>query len=156
MKPTSPSLARRHVLIGAAGVGAAALLTQFAARGAGATPDAAKALLQTLAKGDPKEGRVTIRAPEIAENGNAIPVTLSVESPMTDKDYVKAIHVVADGNPNPGVASFELTSLAGKAEVQIRVRMASTQKIVAVAQMSDGSLWTAAREIKVTIGGCGG
>ncbi|MBM3622387.1 MAG: thiosulfate oxidation carrier protein SoxY [Alphaproteobacteria bacterium] len=156
MEPTSPVIARRRVLVGVAGAGAVGLLTQFAARGAGATPEAAKALLQTLAKGEPKEGRIAIRAPEIAENGNAVPVTVAVESPMTDKDHVTAIHVVADGNPNPGVASFTLTPLSGKAEVQIRVRMASTQKIVAVAQMSDGSLWTATREVKVTIGGCGG
>jgi sulfur-oxidizing protein SoxY len=156
MMTTSPPLARRRVLVGAAGIGAVALLTQFAARGAGATPETARALLQTLAKGEPKEGRIAIRAPEIAENGNAVPVTVSVESPMTDKDHVVAIHVVADGNPNPGVASFVTTPLSGKAEVQIRVRMASTQKIVAVAQMSDGSLWTASREVMVTIGGCGG
>lgn len=156
MKQTSPVIARRRILVSVASAGAAGLLAQFAAGRAGATPEAAKALLQTLAKGDAKEGRIAIRAPEIAENGNAVPVTVSVESPMTDKDHVKAIHIVADGNPNPGVASFVLTPLSGKAEVQIRVRMASTQKIVAVAQMADGSLWTAAREVKVTIGGCGG
>jgi sulfur-oxidizing protein SoxY len=97
-----------------------------------------------------------VKAPEIAENGNAVPVTVSVESPMTDKDHVKAVHVVADGNPNPGVASFFFTPAAGKCEVQFRVRMAQTQKIVVVAEMSDGSLWSAAREVKVTIGGCGG
>ena len=96
------------------------------------------------------------RQNKIAENGNAVPVTVTVDSPMTDKDYVEAIHVVADGNPNPGVASFTLTPLAGKAEVQLRVRMASTQKVIALAEMSDGSLWTLAREVKVTIGGCGG
>ena len=147
---------RRRVLLAATGLGAMALLAQFAARPASATPDAAKALLQSLAKGEPKEGRITIKAPEIAENGNAVPVTVAVDSPMTDKDYVKAIHVVADGNPNPGVASFMLTPLSGKAEVQLRVRMASTQKIIALAEMSDGSLWTLAHEVKVTIGGCGG
>jgi len=147
---------RRRVLLAATGLGAAALLAQFAARPASATPDTAKALLQSLAKGEPKEGRITIKAPEIAENGNAVPVTVSVDSPMTDKDYVKAIHVVSDGNPAPGVASFMLTPLSGKAEVQLRVRMASTQKIIALAEMSDGSLWTLAREVKVTIGGCGG
>jgi sulfur-oxidizing protein SoxY len=149
-------LNRRRVLLAATSLGAAALLAQFVARPASATPDAAKALLQSLAKGEPKEGRITIKAPEIAENGNAVPVTVSVDSPMTAQDYVKAIHVVADGNPNPGVASFMLTPLSGKAEVQLRVRMASTQKIVALAEMSDGSLWTLAREVKVTIGGCGG
>jgi sulfur-oxidizing protein SoxY len=156
MDPVTHPLARRRILVGAAGIGAAALLSQFAARGAGATPEAAKALLQTLATGDHKEGRVAIRAPEIAENGNAVPITVAVDSPMTAQDYVKAIHVVADGNPNPGVASFAFTPLAGKAEVQLRVRMASTQKIVALAEMNDGSLWTMAREVKVTIGGCGG
>jgi sulfur-oxidizing protein SoxY len=149
-------LPRRRVLLAASGIGAAALLAQFAARPVSATPDAAKALLQSLAKGAPKEGRIAIRAPEIAENGSAVPITVAVDSPMTDKDYVKAIHVVADGNPNPGVASFMLTPLSGKAEVQLRVRMASTQKVIALAEMSDGSLWTLAREVKVTIGGCGG
>jgi sulfur-oxidizing protein SoxY len=149
-------LNRRRVLLAATSLGAAALLAQFVARPASATPDAAKALLQSLAKGEPKDGRITLKAPEIAENGNAVPVTVSVDSPMTAQDYVKAIHVVADGNPNPGVASFMLTPLSGKAEVQLRVRMASTQKIVALAEMSDGSLWTLAREVKVTIGGCGG
>src|SRR5262245_6104445 len=132
---------RRRVLLAATSLGAAALLAQFVARPASATPDAAKTLLQSLAKGEPKEGRIAIKAPEIAENGNAVPVTVTVDSPMTDKDYVKAIHIVADGNPNPGVASFLLTPLAGKAEVQLRVRMASTQKIIALAEMSDGSLW---------------
>jgi sulfur-oxidizing protein SoxY len=83
-------------------------------------------------------------------------VTVSVESPMTDKDYVKAVHVVADGNPNPGVGSFFFNPASGKCEVQLRMRLAQTQKIVAVAEMSDGTLWTTAREVKVTIGGCGG
>ena len=69
---------------------------------------------------------------------------------------MKAIYVAADGNPNPGVVTWELTPLAGKAEVQFRARLAQTQKLVAVAEMNDGSLFTASREIKVTIGGCGG
>lgn len=149
-------LPRRRVLLAATGMGAAALLAQFAARPASATPETAKSLLQSLIKGEPKEGRITIRVPEIAENGNAVPITVAVDSPMTDKDYVKAIHVVADGNPNPGVASFALTPLSGRAEVQLRARMVATQKIIAVAEMNDGSLWTLAREVKVTIGGCGG
>jgi sulfur-oxidizing protein SoxY len=147
---------RRRVMVGALGMTAAAALAGMAARPAMATPESAKQLLQTLAKGEPKEGRVAVKAPEIAENGNAVPVTVSVESPMTDKDHVKAVHIVADGNPNPGVASFFFTPASGKCEVQLRVRMAQTQKIVVVAEMSDGGLWTAAREVKVTIGGCGG
>ena len=150
------SINRRRVMVGALGMTAAAALASIFARPASATPDTAKQLLQTLIKGEPKEGRVAVKAPEIAENGNAVPVTVSVESPMTDKDHVKALHIVADGNPNPGVASFTFTPASGKCEVQLRVRMAQTQKIVCVAEMSDGSLWSAAREVKVTIGGCGG
>ncbi len=147
---------RRRVMIRAVQGGAALMLAGFVARNAHATPDSAGELLRSLAKGSPKEGRVAITAPAIAENGNAVPVTVAVESPMTGADYVKAVHIVADGNPNPGVASFTFTPASGRAEVQIRVRMAQTQKILAVAEMHDGSLWSAAREVKVTIGGCGG
>jgi sulfur-oxidizing protein SoxY len=109
-----------------------------------------------LAKGTPKEGKVTLKAPEIAENGNAVPLTVSVESEMNEKSYVKALYVAADGNPNPGVAIYEFTPMSGKAEVQMRIRLAQSQKLVAVAEMNDGTLYTASREVKVTIGGCGG
>ncbi|MFN4277203.1 MAG: thiosulfate oxidation carrier protein SoxY [Ferrovibrio sp.] len=121
-----------------------------------ATPESAKKLLGELVKAAPKAGKVQIKTQEIAENGNTVPVTIAVDSPMTDKDYVKEIHVVSDKNPQPGVASFMLTPANGKAEVQFRMRMAETQNVIAVALMSDGSAWTAAREVKVTIGGCGG
>ena len=134
----------------------AALAGALVARNAFATADQAKEWLGALAKGMPKDGKVTLKAPEIAENGNAVPLTVSVESEMSEKSYVKAIYVAADGNPNPGVAVFELTRLSGKAEVALRVRLQQTEKIVAVAEMNDGSLYTASREVKVTIGGCGG
>jgi sulfur-oxidizing protein SoxY len=150
------SLTRRRVMLTTLQAGAAALLSGFLAREAAATPDSAAQLLKTLAKGEPKAGKVNITAPSIAENGNAVPLTIGVDSKMTDTDHVKAIHVVADGNPNPGVASFKFTPTSGKAEVQIRVRMAQTQNVIAVAELQDGSLWSAAKEVKVTIGGCGG
>ena len=126
------------------------------ARNAFATADQAREWLGALAKGAAKDGKVTLKAPEIAENGNAVPLTVSVDSEMSDKSYVKAIYVAADGNPNPGVAVYEFSPLSGKAEVSMRVRLSQTQKIVAVAEMNDGSLYTASREVKVTIGGCGG
>jgi len=141
-------LGRRSALLAIAGV--------LAARGALATPDSTREWLAGLTKGTPKEGKVTLKAPEIAENGNAVPLTVSVESEMSEKSYVKALYVAADGNPNPGVAIYEFTPLSGKAEVQMRVRLAQTQKLVAVAEMNDGTLYTASREVKVTIGGCGG
>lgn len=152
----SPVLGRRAALGRAGGYGLAAIAGVLAARDAAATPDSARDWLSALAKGSPKEGMVSIKAPEIAENGNAVPVTVGVESDMTEKSYVKALHIAADGNPNPGVASYSFTPLAGKVEVQLRVRLAQTQKLVAVAEMNDGSLFVASREVKVTIGGCGG
>ncbi len=142
------SLTRRGALIAIAGA--------LAARDALATPESARDWLAALAKGKPGEGKVTLKAPEIAENGNAVPVTVSVESEMSEKSYVKALYLAADGNPNPGVAIYEFTPRSGKAEVQLRVRLAQTQKLVAVAEMNDGALYMTSREVKVTIGGCGG
>jgi sulfur-oxidizing protein SoxY len=142
------AIGRRSALLSIASV--------LAARGALATPDGTKEWLAGLAKGTPKEGMVTLKAPEIAENGNAVPLTVSVESEMSDKSYVKALYVAADGNPNPGVAIYEFTPMSGKAEVSMRIRLAQSQKLVAVAEMNDGTLYTASREVKVTIGGCGG
>jgi sulfur-oxidizing protein SoxY len=140
----------------ALGTALGAIASVLVARNASATPEQTKEWLAAAAKGTPKEGKVTLKAPEIAENGNAVPVTVSVESEMTEKSYVKAVYIAADGNPNPGVATYEFTPMSGKAEVQLRVRLAQTQKLVVVAEMNDGTLYTANREIKVTIGGCGG
>jgi sulfur-oxidizing protein SoxY len=134
----------------------AAIASAIAARQALATPDQTKEWLASKAKGTPQVGKVTLKAPEIAENGNAVPVTVSVESEMSDKSYVKALYVAADGNPAPGVITWEFTPLSGKAEVSFRTRLAQTQKLVAVAEMNDGALFMASHEIKVTIGGCGG
>jgi len=152
----SMTLSRRRIVVTALHASAAALLIGIFARSADATPQEATQLLGTLAKGQPKSGKVTITAPQIAENGNVVPVQISVDSPMTDADHVKAVHIVADGNPNPGVASFNFFPASGRAQVDFRMRLAQTQKVIAVAEMKDGSLWTAASEVKVTIGGCGG
>lgn len=104
----------------------------------------------------PQEGRITLRAPPIAENGNTVPLTVSVESPMTAADHVKAIHVFADKNPTPDVATFHLTPAMGRASADTRIRLGQTQDVVAIAEMSDGTLFMARAEVKVTIGGCGG
>ena len=144
---------RRRFLIGMAG---SAVLGVIVAKHADATPESADQFLRTVAEGMPKDGKVSIKAPDFAENGNSVPVTVSVDSPMTETEYVKAIHIVAEGNPSPGIASFFLGPANGKAEVQIRVRLSQTQKIIAVVQMSDGTLWRASREVKVALGGCGG
>lgn len=143
-----PSLTRRAAL---AGVGVA-----LSTRAAHATPETARRLLQGLTSTTPREGRVSLRIPEIAEDGTQVPVTIAVESPMSDTDHVRALHVVADGNPNPGVVSFTFTPLAGRCEVQFRVRLAQSQRVTALAEMSDGSFWVTTRDVTVTVGGCKG
>ncbi|MGE3626764.1 MAG: thiosulfate oxidation carrier protein SoxY [Hyphomicrobiales bacterium] len=105
---------------------------------------------------DAKEGRIKIDVPEIAENGNTVPLSVSVESPMSKDDYVKRVMILADGNPRPGVATFNYTPDSGVAEASTRIRLAGTQNLVVLAEMSDGSYYKAIRQVKVTIGGCGG
>lgn len=108
--------------------------------------------------GDKKleSGKIKLDVPEIAENGLVVPINVDVESPMTDADYVKAVHVFADGNPLPGVVSYKFTPACGKASASTRMRLAQTQNIVCIAEMSNGNLHMAKANIKVTIGGCGG
>lgn len=103
-----------------------------------------------------KEEGVTLELPEIAENGNTVPLKVSVKSPMTAEAYVKRILVVADGNPRPGVATFKLSAKSGEASASTRIRLAKTQNVIAVAELSDGSFRMAKKTVKVTIGGCGG
>ena len=102
------------------------------------------------------EGRVRLDLPEIAENGNTVPMTVSVESPMTEQSYVSDVLIVADGNPRGGIATFHFSPASGVAEANTRIRLAETQNIVAVAKMNDGSFFKASKPVKVTIGGCGG
>lgn len=96
-----------------------------------------------------KDGGVEIDAPEIAENGNTVPIGVSSAG-------AASILVLADGNPAPGVATFSFGKLAGASSASTRVRLAKTQNIVAVAKLADGSFAKATRAVKVTIGGCGG
>jgi sulfur-oxidizing protein SoxY len=102
------------------------------------------------------EGRVRLDLPEIAENGNTVPMTVSVESPMTEQSYVSDVLVVADGNPRGGIATFHFSPASGIAEVNTRIRLAETQNVIAVARMNDGSVFRTSKQVKVTIGGCGG
>ena len=122
-----------------------------------AKPDDVAAEIKKLYGDKPlAAGKIKLDLPTIAENGLVVPLNFEVESPMSDTDYVKAVHFFADGNPNPALANFYFTPLSPKAAAQIRIRLAQTQNIVAVAEMSDGKLYTAKKEVKVTIGGCGG
>jgi sulfur-oxidizing protein SoxY len=115
-----------------------------------------QAVKKVLGDAKPIEGKVMIDMPEIAENGNTVPFTVSVDSPMSEADYVKVIHVLATANPQPGVATFRFSPLSGKATVASRMRLARTQDVIGIAELSDGRFLMSKRNVKVTIGGCGG
>jgi sulfur-oxidizing protein SoxY len=101
-------------------------------------------------------GRVTIAAPAVADDGSAVLIRVLVESPMTEADHVASLHVFASANPRPYVGLFRLSPLLGKADIQTRIRLAETQRILAIAQMSDGTSWTGGADVTVTAGGgCG-
>lgn len=102
------------------------------------------------------DGKVKLDLPEIAENGNTVPMTVSVESPMTEQSHVTDVLVVTDENPRAGVAVFHFSPASGIAEANTRIRLVSTQNVIAVAKMNDGSFYTTKKLVKVTIGGCGG
>jgi sulfur-oxidizing protein SoxY len=112
------------------------------------------ALRELVGDGRIEEGGITLRVPAVAENGGQVPVTVLVDSPQTAADHVTAIHILATRNPTPGIASFRLTPLLARAEVQTRIRLAEAQRIIVVAQMSDGRVRRADADIRVTTGGC--
>lgn len=122
-----------------------------------ATPEEVTAAIAKLF-GEKKfeSGKIKLDVPEIAENGLVVPFNVEVESPMTDADYVKAVHVFAEGNPLPNVISYKFTPACGKAAASARMRLAQTQNVVCIAEMSNGTLYKTSATIKVTIGGCGG
>jgi sulfur-oxidizing protein SoxY len=101
------------------------------------------------------DGKISINLPEIAENGNIVPFAVSVDSPMTDADSVKSIHVVCSGNPQPLIGSFHFTTLSGAASVTTRMRLAKSQDLFVLVERSNGQFILAQRTVKVTIGGCG-
>ena len=141
------SLSRRGFIAAAT---TAIVLTPIAAQ---AVSEKAMEAIRAYAGGEPAEGGVTISAPEIAENGNTVPVGFEVEG---DPATIESVSIFADGNPSPEVATFYFGPLAGGASASVRMRMAKTQNVVVVAKMSDGTAKMAAAEVKVTIGGCGG
>lgn len=146
-------LHRRRALAAAAG----ALLT-LATRPAGAAVlDSSLADAVRAWAGDgvvPKEGRVTLDIAQLVENGNAVPVTVRVESPMTEADHVREIVVFNEKNPQRDVVKFQLSPLNGRAEVSTRIRLANSQHLVALARVSDGSVWQHTIHVVVTLAAC--
>lgn len=142
---------RRTLLAGAG----AAVLAVSLVRPARAPPAEMQAAIGRVTGGRPlTPGRVKLDIPPLVENGNTVPCTVTVESPMTAADHVKAIHVFNEKNPQPNVITAVLGPRAGRAEVSTRIRLSDTQTVVAIAEMADGSFWTDSVSVLITLGAC--
>ncbi len=147
---TRPTPTRREVLAGAAALGASVVLRPAAA----AAGDLEVAVATYANRAPITVGRVKIDIAELVDNGNVVPINVTVTSPMTATDHVKSIAIFNEKNPQRDVARFELGPRAGKASVSTRMRLAATQKLVAVAHMSDGSYWSHTVDVIVTVVAC--
>jgi sulfur-oxidizing protein SoxY len=151
----SSPINRRQALTIAAGAAGAGVVAGLP-RGAWAANDFREVLNRFTGGKAPARGRVKLDLPEIADNGASVPMSVTVESPMTKDDFVRDVLVVADANPRSGVVTFRFTPASGVAQAATRIRLAESQNVIAVARMSDGSLFMDSKPVKVTIGGCGG
>ena len=146
---------RRHFLSlagSAAVIGAVPIVTL---RPAEATPAMlVSAIRNVVGTANVQTGKVKIDVPPLVENGNTVPLTVTVTSPMTENDYVKSIHVFNEKNPQPNIGNFYLGPRAGRAQISTRIRLADTQKIVAIARLSDGSFWSVSADVVVTLAAC--
>ena len=145
---------RRDFLVVAGGL-AGGISLAASAGNARATPAAMQeAVRKVVGEAPIRRGRVKLDVPPLIDNGNVVPLSVSVESPMTPSDHVKAIHVLTERNPLPNVASFHLGPRAGRARVATRVRLADTGTVLAIAQLSDGSYWSDSAHVVVTLSAC--
>jgi sulfur-oxidizing protein SoxY len=137
---------------GAAVLGAVPIVTL---RPAEATPASMVAAMRTIVgEAVVRTGKVKLEVPPLVENGNTVPMTVSVSNPMTPADHVVSIHVFNEKNPQPNIGNFYLGPHAGRAQVSTRIRLADSQKIVAIARLSDGSFWSATVDVVVTLAAC--
>jgi len=146
----------RRQFLGLAGsaavLGAMPLVTL---RPAEATPASmTSAIRSVVGEATVRTGRVKLDVPPLVENGNTVPMTVSVTNPMTATDHVVSIHVFNEKNPQPNMGNFYLGPHAGRAQVSTRIRLADSQKIVAIAKLSDGSFWSATTDVVVTLAAC--
>jgi sulfur-oxidizing protein SoxY len=147
---------RRDVLIGAAGLAAGlGVVSVLPVTEARATPAAMQAAIKKVVGSAPlRKGKVTLTLPPIVENGNSVSLDVAVDSPMSPANYVKAIHVFNEKNPQPNVISAHLGPRSGQAKISTRMRLADSQRIMAIAEMSDGTFWSDEVEVIVTIAAC--
>ena len=146
---------RRFLIDTAALAGTAGIWLPLATGPAAATPASMRAAIRKVVGETPvSKGKVKIDLPPLIENGNAVSLTVVVESPMSIEDHVKAIHVFTEKNPQPNVISVQFGPRAGRATFSSRIRLADSQKVIAIAQMSDGSFWSDEIEVIVTLAAC--
>jgi sulfur-oxidizing protein SoxY len=146
---------RRQFLISSGGAAMLGVVPVVSLRPAQATPATlAAAIRDVVGAATVQPGKVRIDVPPLVENGNTVPLLVSVASPMTAADHVLSIHVFNEKNPQPNVGNFHLGVRAGRAEISTRIRLADSQKIVAIAKLSDGSFWSATADVVVTLAAC--
>jgi sulfur-oxidizing protein SoxY len=150
---------RREVLAGAGalvgGIAVPIALVRPAAAQRRADPQAmALAIRKVTGGAEVKNGKVKLDVPPLSENGNSVSLTVTVDSPMTKDNYVKSIHVFTEKNPQPNVISAQLGPRAGKAMIQTRMRLADSQTVTAIAELSDGSFWSDTADVVITLGAC--
>jgi sulfur-oxidizing protein SoxY len=146
---------RRDFLIRSGGIVAAAATVSLLPAAGRATPEAMQqAIRQIVGEGEVRQGRVKLDIPPLVENGNTVPLSVAVDSPMSEADHVKAIHIVNEKNPQPHVISVTLRPRAGKAAVSTRIKLADSQRVTALAEMSDGSFCSGSADVIVTLAAC--
>jgi sulfur-oxidizing protein SoxY len=151
MSRDEPLTVTRRSLI-ATGAGALAVLI---IRPAYATTDSMQHAIRTFTGGaEVKPGKVTMDIPPLVENGNSVPLVITVESPMSEQDFVRTIAVFNEKNPQPNIGTYHLSPRSGRAYVSTRIRLGDSQNIIAVAQMSDGSFWSGSADLVVTLPAC--
>ncbi|MBR0694388.1 SoxY-related AACIE arm protein [Bradyrhizobium lablabi] len=146
----------RRTFLGLAG-GAVALggVPIVTVRPADATPAMlSSAIRNIVGEANVRTGKVKLDIPPLVENGNTVPMTVSIASPMTADHYVKSIHVFNEKNPQPNIGNFYLGPHAGRAQVSTRIRLADSQKVVAIARLSDDTFWSATADVVVTLAAC--
>ncbi|WP_025034744.1 SoxY-related AACIE arm protein [Bradyrhizobium sp. DOA9] len=146
---------RRQFLNFAGGMTVAGTIPIVTLRPIEATPAMLNAAIRNVVgEAQLRTGRIKLDIPPLVENGNTVPMTVSVASPMTADDHVKSIHVFNEKNPQPNIGNFYFSLFSGRAQVSTRIRLADTQKVVAIARLSDDTFWQVASEIVVTLAAC--
>ena len=154
MRKSETSTRRRF--LGLAGSAAAiGMVPVVSVRPATATPDTmAAAIRNVVGSATVRAGKVKLDIPPLVENGNTVPMTVSVANAMTADDYVRSIHVFNEKNPQPNIGNFYLGPRAGRAQISTRIRLADSQKITAIARLSDDSFWSVNADVVVTLAAC--